>query len=291
MSKTKAKQESGAQDDKHPPVDDAASAAAQIASEEKAKPDGAAARKKKAAGKAAAKAAKKLKKLQESLRLSDSKMRDFVEGNGKGIGFHEAIYDDDDGIADYRVVDINPAYETLLAVAADEVVAGLASEIYGKRRAPFLDDIAAAIDSGEPRYIEGTIKTTRKRLGITIQPMGKKLFALVVTDTSEDQRARRRRAFLETRVKTLTAERDDIKATLSARIGRLEPEVKTLKKDLAASEAELKTTNPALSSAKKALTKEQQKRKKLETDLAAASEARDRLKEVLGDLNKAVKDG
>ena len=47
----------------------------------------------------------------------------------------------------------------------------------------------------------------------------------------------------------------------------------------------------ALSSAKKALTKEQQRRKKLETDLAAASEARDRLKEVLGGLNKAVKDG
>ena len=74
-------------------------------------------------------------------------------------------------------------------------------------------------------------------------------------------------------------------------MAELEPQVKTLTKNLAASEKKLSESNAANARNETTLKTEQDKRKKLQKDLNAASEARDRLKEVLGDLNNAVKDG
>ena len=288
MNKDKAKRETM---ELNKTEQNASDDATSVAAREKAAAEKAAAKEKAAAEKVAEKAARKLKKRQESLHLSDSKVRDFVDANSAGIGFHEAVGNDDGDIVDYRILDINPAFEAVLAVEAATVVGGLGSQIYGKGRAPFLADIAAAVESGEAASIEGTVKTTRTRLGISIQPMGNKRFALTISDVSEDLKARRRRNFLETRIKTVSAERNEIKATLNARMAELEPQVKTLTKNLAASEKKLSESNAAMARNETALKTEQDKRKKLQTDLTAASEARDRLKEVLGDLNNAVKDG
>lgn len=295
MNKDKAKRETM---ELNKTEQNASDDATSVAAREKAAAEKAAAKEKAAAEKVAEKAARKLKKRQESLHLSDSKVRDFVDANSAGIGFHEAVGNDDGDIVDYRILDINPAFEAVLAVEAATVVGGLGSQIYGKGRAPFLADIAAAVESGEAASIEGTVKTTRTRLGISIQPMGNKRFALTISDVSEDLKARRRRNFLETRIKTVSAERNEIMATLNARIAELEPQVKTLtknlaasEKNLAASEKQLSESNAAIARKETALNQEQDKRKKLQADLAAASEARDRLKEVLGDLNNAVKDG
>jgi len=241
----------------------------------------------------ARKESKELKKTIKSLRLSNTKVRKLLNLIDVGLAFHDLLRDADGKPIDYRVREVNPAFEAILELVAIDAIGKPASEVYGRRgRTPFLKEINEAMASGEALTFEGTVRSFQGRLRISVQPIDKDLFALLIEDASEAAKARRRRAFLETRLKTLTAELKEPLAELAdarSEIRTQNRQVKTLQKDRDAALKEAANMAAALKRESVKLTNEYEKRERLEATLAAAAEARDSLKGIASDLSKALK--
>ncbi len=236
---------------------------------------------------------KALKKTIKSLRLSNTKARKLLNLIDVGLVFHDLIRNEEGKVVDYRIREVNPAFEAILELGAEKSVGQLASKVYGKRgRAPFLKEIVVAMESGEAQVFEGSVKSTQGRLRFSVQPMDKELFALLIEDATEEARARRRRAFLETRLKTVSAERkealtsfNDLRAeakNLGRQIRRLEKE-----RDLALKESASKST--ALARVTEKLEREREKNERLTGGLVAATSVSDELKSVSRSLTSALK--
>ena len=241
----------------------------------------------------ARKDSKELKKTIKSLRLSNTKARKLLNLIDVGLAFHDLLRNAEGKPVDYRVREVNPAFETILELTAFDAIGKPASEVYGKRgRTPFLKEINEAMVTGEALTFEGTVRSFQGRLRFSVQPMDKDLFAILIEDVSEAAKARRRRAFLETRLKTLTAERKETLAVLAdtrSEVRNLSRQVKTLQKDRDVALKEAANSTAALKRESVKLASEGEKRKRLETALEAATEVRDSLRGITSDLSKALK--
>ena len=71
------------------------------------------------------------KNAEEALRRSEAKFRSLFDSMIEGVAIHEVIYDSEGKSIDYRILDVNPAYETHTGLKADHSKGRLASEIYG----------------------------------------------------------------------------------------------------------------------------------------------------------------
>jgi PAS domain-containing protein len=245
------------------------------------------------AGNNVRKESKEFKKTIKSLRLSNTKARKLLNLIDVGLAFHDLLRDADGKPIDYRVREVNPAFEKILELAAFDAIGKPASEVYGKRgRTPFLKEINEAMATGEALTFEGMARSFPGRLRISVQPVDEDLFALLIEDASEAAKARRRRAFLETRLKTLTAQRKEALALLAdarSEVRTLNRQVKSLQRDQDAALKEVENMAAALKRESAKLATESGKRERLEAALGAAADIRDSLRGITGDLSKVLK--
>ena len=78
--------------------------------------------------------------LRAALTESDRRFRTLFEGMAEGVALHELIERDGRAV-DYRILDVNPSFERLTGLAANQCRGRLASELYGMN-APFLEHYA-----------------------------------------------------------------------------------------------------------------------------------------------------
>jgi PAS domain-containing protein len=211
-------------------------------------------KKRAAAEKARRKEAKRLRKLQKSLKLDDKEAIRLLRVAGIGIGFHELVRDDQNLVVDYRIREVNPAFETLVGKNADEIVSQSGEQVYGRGRPPHLNLIKTVMETGETDFFEVTIKGSGIRVRFTIQPVKGDVFALLLEDSTAEGKARRRRSFLETRVKNLSTElneKNSIIASSKKLSAELTGQVKDLQKELGQLESRLQTTTSERDKAQK----------------------------------------
>ena len=72
----------------------------------------------------------------------------------EGVCLHEMIYDESKKPLDYRITDVNPAYESILGFKRNQVVGKKASAIYRTDIAPYIDVYAQVAKSGNPASFE-----------------------------------------------------------------------------------------------------------------------------------------
>jgi len=206
------------------------------------------------AKKKARKEAHKRRKLQKALRLDDKMFRRVLEGLDTAVAFHDLIKDGDGNLVDYQIREVNPAFEDLVELSTDEAVGKKASEIYGRRGAPFVNRIKEALDAEEVRSFDGSLRSTKAKLRFSVVPMGGKLFALMIDDVSDamraDSRARARRTFLENKVKALGEEGKGTQAKLTdakLQISALQKQVRDLTGERDALGRDLKAARAVIS--------------------------------------------
>lgn len=216
--------------------------------------DAEAAKKLAEAKKKARKEAQKRRKLQKALRLDDKMFRRVLEGLDTAVAFHDLIKDGDGNLVDYQIREVNPAFEDLIELTTDEAVGKKASEVYGRRGAPFVNRIREALDAEEVRSFDGSLRSTKAKLRFSVVPMGGKLFALMIDDVSDamraDSRARARRTFLENKVKALGEEGKGVQAKLTdakSQISALQKQVRDLTGERDALGRDLKSARAVIS--------------------------------------------
>jgi len=128
------------------------------------------------------------KKREEALRESEQRLRSLYSTMSEGVCLHEIVYDEHGAAVDYRIIDVNPAYESIIGLPRERAVGSLASEIYGTGEPPYTDIYAQVASTGKPTTFETYFPPMKKHFTISVFSPGKGKFATVFADITERKR-------------------------------------------------------------------------------------------------------
>lgn len=130
----------------------------------------------------------KRKKAEENLRRSEERYRSLYSSMSEGVLLHDIVYDEQGLPVDYRLVDANPAFESITGIAKVRALGRLASDLYGAGTAPYLDIYARVAETGEPTSFETTFDPMGKTFAISVFSPAHGQFATVFQDVTERKR-------------------------------------------------------------------------------------------------------
>ena len=127
-------------------------------------------------------------RFEEALRTSEAKFRTLFESMAEGVALHEIVPDEAGRAVDYRILDVNPAYERHTGLTAAQVLGRLASEAYGVDEPPYLDQFAQVTRTGEPMLFETEFSGLARHFSISVVALEGNLFATVFEDITQRKR-------------------------------------------------------------------------------------------------------
>src|SRR5574343_290520 len=123
----------------------------------------------------------------EALRQSEQKFHSLYSAMAEGVALHELMLDADGKPVDYRLLDVNPAFESILAISRSSAVGRPASEVYGET--PFLEKFSEVALTGKPLRFQSAYSPMGKIFSISVFSPGQNQFATVFRDVTEKVRA------------------------------------------------------------------------------------------------------
>ena len=151
------------------------------------------------------------KQVEQALRQSEERFRSLFESTTEGIALHEIVSDTEGRAVDYRIIDVNPAFETQTGVRAANARGRLASALYGTGEAPYLAEYARVAAGGEPSTFETFFAPMERHFRITVTSPARGRFATVFADITESKRADEARERL---AREAAAERERLRTVL-----------------------------------------------------------------------------
>lgn len=129
------------------------------------------------------------KKAERSLRESEERYHTLYNNMQEGVALHELVYDDMGQAVEYKIIDVNPKFVSILNLARDFVINKPSAQAYGTTLPPYLSQYSAVALSGIPSNFETYFPPLDKHLEISVSPWGCNGFATIFTDITERKRA------------------------------------------------------------------------------------------------------
>jgi PAS domain S-box-containing protein len=128
---------------------------------------------------------KELNETLQQIHISEKKYYDLFTNINEGFALHELIYDENGEPEDYKIIEVNPAYETITGISKEEAINQKASRLYSyDNTVPFLDIYSKVVSTGEPIYYEVFFPPMNKHFRVSAFSPGKNQFATVFNDIS-----------------------------------------------------------------------------------------------------------
>jgi PAS domain S-box-containing protein len=125
------------------------------------------------------------KKNQEILRESEARFHSLFSNMEEGVAIHKMESDNQGKLHNYRILDINPAYERHTGVKREAIVGKLATEAYGVAEAPYLSEYSGVAETGKSITFETYFGPTDRWFYISVISPRKGMFATVFLDITE----------------------------------------------------------------------------------------------------------
>jgi PAS domain S-box-containing protein len=129
------------------------------------------------------------KQTEVALTESETKFRMLFTQMSEGFALHELIYDANHNPVDYRILDINPAFEKQVGIQAENAKGALASQLYGISPAPYIDIYTKVSETGEHQFFQTYFSPLDRYFQISVFSPYPGNFATVFTDITEVKRA------------------------------------------------------------------------------------------------------
>ena len=149
------------------------------------------------------------KRSETALRESEERFRSLFESTAEGIALHEVVYDEGGHAADYRIIDVNPSFESQTGLRAQDARGRLASELYGTGEAPYLAEYARVAEGGGPFCFETYFAPMERHFQITATSPSRGRFATILR-TSPNASAPRRSASACSRSLSQSAQTEEL---------------------------------------------------------------------------------
>ena len=114
----------------------------------------------------------------------DKRFKAIYNNIKQGIALHELVYEDDQAV-DYKIIDVNPAYEDIIGISFEEAVGSLASQIYEVEKPPFLEYYTTVAETGDSLEFEKYFKPMDSYFNITVTSPEKGKFITLFSDITE----------------------------------------------------------------------------------------------------------
>lgn len=129
------------------------------------------------------------KRAEEALRMSEHRYHMLFENMTVGFALHEMIYDDEGKPADYRYVEINPAFEKLTGVPASALLGKTVKEVLPNTEPYWIEVAGTVAQTGEPTSYENYSRELGKYYDTWLFSPAKDRFAVVFSDITLRKRA------------------------------------------------------------------------------------------------------
>ncbi|MBT0651765.1 PAS domain S-box protein [Geomobilimonas luticola] len=127
-------------------------------------------------------------KAEAAIAERERRYRTLVEAMAEGVAIHELVLDDAGNAVDYRIIDINPAYENHTGLTREQALGKLSTELYGTPKAPYLDIFAPIALNGGYRDFETYFPPMDKHFRISVFSPAPGQFATIFIDISQNKR-------------------------------------------------------------------------------------------------------
>ncbi|HKK00545.1 MAG TPA: EAL domain-containing protein, partial [Desulfuromonadales bacterium] len=129
------------------------------------------------------------KKVEQQLIESEERYRSLYSTMREGVALHQILYDEGGSAIDYRLLDVNPAFETIFGLRADEVVGRCASDLFEASSPPYIDVYTQVASDGVPSSFEAFFAPLQKVFSVSVVSPAKGRFATILDDITERKRA------------------------------------------------------------------------------------------------------
>lgn len=129
------------------------------------------------------------KRVETALAESEDKFHSLYSNMAEGVALHEVVLDPQGNPVNYRIVDVNPQYESILQMQKGDIVGRLANEVYGTDIPPYLNEFCGVALTGVARSLEAYFTPMGKHFSISISPWGRTGFATIFSDITERKQA------------------------------------------------------------------------------------------------------
>lgn len=124
----------------------------------------------------------------KALRSNEEKLRTIYSSMNEGMALHEIIYNENKKAINYRIIEINPSYESILGLKRKDVVGELASKAYQTDVPPYLDIYHEVVLTGIPQSFETHFEPLDKHFNISVFRTSDAKFATVFSDITENKK-------------------------------------------------------------------------------------------------------
>jgi signal transduction histidine kinase len=125
------------------------------------------------------------------------------------------VFDPSGNPVDYRIVDVNPAFESVIGIRREDVIGKTSREAYGIDVPPYLDIYARVAVTGQPEWFEVYFAPMKKHFAISAYSTKKGRFATIFEDITDRKRAEVLREHLIQELEQKNAELERFTYTVS----------------------------------------------------------------------------
>jgi PAS domain S-box-containing protein/putative nucleotidyltransferase with HDIG domain len=127
------------------------------------------------------------RELAESAETNDLILHHMTEG----LAFHEMVFGEDGKPRDYRFLDVNPAFETMTGLSAEDVIGHTALEVTPNLDPGWIERYGEVATTGVPIRFEDYVSDLDRHLGVAAYSPRPGHFVSVITDITERARTQR----------------------------------------------------------------------------------------------------
>ncbi len=128
------------------------------------------------------------KKIDISLRESESRFRSLFDSMHEGFAFHEVICNDDGKVIDYRYLDLNPAFELLTGLKRENTIGRTVREVIPNIEEYWIDIFGQVALTGEPAEVENHVKEFDRYYRAKAYSPERGTFAVVFEEITEKKK-------------------------------------------------------------------------------------------------------
>jgi PAS domain S-box-containing protein len=129
------------------------------------------------------------KRAEMELTESEAKYHSLFDSMGEGVCLLEMVRDPEGVITDYRIIDVNPSYSTILGVPRERARGALVRELFGLDTLPDLEVYARVVATGQPESFDTYFEAQQKSLRVSAFTTAPDRFAVIFEDTTDRERA------------------------------------------------------------------------------------------------------
>jgi PAS domain S-box-containing protein len=126
---------------------------------------------------------------ENAVTESEEKFRLLITQMEQGLALHEAIYNDQEKMVDYRFLDVNESFERITGLKRHEILGKKVLEVLPQTEKYWIENYGRVVETGKPLHYENFSKDLGKYYEVVAYRNREHQFAVIISDITQRKRS------------------------------------------------------------------------------------------------------